>query len=140
MKVSDALTELAEVVIQSALETAWRDLVARHGRPHYKREGVERGAGFGIAAYGKMGGIELSYGSDLDLVFLHDSPGSGAQTDGDVPIDNGMFYGRLVRRLVHFSYDADALRRAVRSRYAPAAEWPLRSPGHQYRSVRALSG
>ena len=102
MKVSDALTELAEIVIQSALETAWRDLVARHGRPYYQRDGVERGAGFGIAAYGKMGGIELSYGSDLDLVFLHDSPGSGAQTDGDAPIDNGMFYGRLVRRLVHF--------------------------------------
>ena len=53
-------------------------------------------------AYGKLGGLELSYGSDLDLVFLHDSRGTAQHTDGSRPLDNAMFFGRLVRRLVHF--------------------------------------
>lgn len=59
-------------------------------------------AGLGVIAYGKLGGLELSYESDLDLVFLHDSRGSGPVTDGDQPIKNAMFFARLVRRLVHF--------------------------------------
>jgi glutamate-ammonia-ligase adenylyltransferase len=59
-------------------------------------------AGFAVIAYGKLGGIELSYGSDLDLVFLHNSRGNEQQTGGARPLDNTLFFGRLVRRLVHF--------------------------------------
>jgi glutamate-ammonia-ligase adenylyltransferase len=102
MKVSDSLTFLAEAVLDYALESAWLDLTARHGEPHYEIGGERRTAGFGVVAYGKLGGLELSYGSDLDLVFLHDSRGSRQMTDGDKPLDNAMFFGRLVRRLVHF--------------------------------------
>jgi glutamate-ammonia-ligase adenylyltransferase len=102
MKVSDGLTWLAEVVLEEALRVAWNDLVARHGAPRCTDNGVEREAGFGIIAYGKLGGLELSYGSDLDIVFLHDSHGNKQVTDGDRPLDNTMFFGRLVRRLVHF--------------------------------------
>jgi glutamate-ammonia-ligase adenylyltransferase len=102
MKVSDGLTWLAEVVLEEALRVAWNDLVARHGAPRCTVNGVEREAGFGIIAYGKLGGLELSYGSDLDIVFLHDSHGNKQVTDGDRPLDNTMFFGRLVRRLVHF--------------------------------------
>ncbi|MGH8224394.1 MAG: bifunctional [glutamate--ammonia ligase]-adenylyl-L-tyrosine phosphorylase/[glutamate--ammonia-ligase] adenylyltransferase [Woeseiaceae bacterium] len=102
MKVSDRLTDLAELVLSVALDTAWADVAARHGEPGYIAYGVQRKAGFGIIGYGKLGGIELSYGSDLDLVFLHDSRGDSQQTDGDRPLDNGVFFARLVRRLVHF--------------------------------------
>ncbi len=102
MKVSDSLTFLAEAVVDFALESAWRDLTDRHGAPHYEIDGERRAAGFGVIGYGKLGGLELSYGSDLDLVFLHDSRGSRQVTDGDKPLDNAMFFGRLVRRLVHF--------------------------------------
>jgi glutamate-ammonia-ligase adenylyltransferase len=102
MKVSDSLTFLAEAVVDFALECAWRDLTDRHGAPHYEIDGEWRAAGFGIVGYGKLGGLELSYGSDLDLVFLHDSRGSRQETDGDKPLNNAMFFGRLVRRLVHF--------------------------------------
>ncbi|MFQ5608756.1 MAG: bifunctional [glutamate--ammonia ligase]-adenylyl-L-tyrosine phosphorylase/[glutamate--ammonia-ligase] adenylyltransferase [Woeseiaceae bacterium] len=101
MKVSDSLTWLAETVLQAALDTAWNDLVARHGAPHYDVDGDRRAAGFGIVAYGKLGGLELSYGSDLDIVFLHDSTGKTQVTDGDKPLDNALFFSRLVRRLVH---------------------------------------
>ena len=59
-------------------------------------------AGIGVIAYGKLGGMELSYRSDLDLVFLHNSSGARQETNGDKPLENGIFFGRLVRRLVHF--------------------------------------
>ena len=102
MKVSDGLTWLAETVLSEALHVAWHDLVERHGQPTYLLDGEPQIAGFGIIGYGKLGGLELSYGSDLDIVFLHDSRGNSQQTDGEKPLDNNLFYGRLIRRLVHF--------------------------------------
>ncbi len=102
MKVSDSLTWLAETVLDSALAAAWSDLTAKHGVPHCVVDGKRRAAGFGIVAYGKLGGLELSYGSDLDIVFLHNSVGSEQQTDGARPLDNAVFFSRLIRRLVHF--------------------------------------
>ena len=102
MKVSDSLTFLAEVVLEEALATAWRDLVEKHGPPSHVVDGDQQATGFGIIAYGKLGGLELSYGSDLDIVFLHDSKGSTHATDGDKPLDNALFFSRLVRRLVHY--------------------------------------
>jgi glutamate-ammonia-ligase adenylyltransferase len=102
MKVSDALTWLAEVVLEETLRIAWRDLTERHGVPRYVVDGVSHEVGFGIVGYGKLGGLELSYGSDLDIVFLHDATGDKQITDGEKPLDNTMFFSRLVRRLVHF--------------------------------------
>ncbi len=102
MKVSDGLTWLAELILDEALRIAWRDLTKRHGVPRYKWQGNDYEAGFGIVAYGKLGGLELSYGSDLDIVFLHDSRGDEQRTDGAKPLENVLFFGRLVRRLVHF--------------------------------------
>jgi glutamine synthetase adenylyltransferase len=46
---------------------------------------------FAVIASGKMGGIELGYGSDLDLVFLNDSTGSAQQTNGDKSAENNVF-------------------------------------------------
>ena len=54
-----------------------------------------------VVAYGKLGGLELGYGSDLDLVFLHDSTGETQRTDGAQPIENTVFFQRLAQRLVH---------------------------------------
>ena len=102
MKVSDGLTWLAEIVLGEALRVAWGDLTKRHGTPHYVLDGETHEAGFGIVAYGKLGGLELSYGSDLDIVFLHDSVGEQQTTDGERQLDNTMFFARLVRKLVHF--------------------------------------
>jgi len=102
MKVSDRLTDLAEIVLERALQIAWDDLVDRHGKPVYKSTEGLRDAGFGVIAYGKLGGMELSYRSDLDLVFLHDSVGSRQETNGEKSLENSVFFARLVRRLVHF--------------------------------------
>ena len=102
MKVSDRLTELAEIVLDKTLQLVWSELVEIHGEPRYETKHGSFRAGLGVIAYGKLGGIELSYRSDLDLVFLHDSQGSKQVTDGEKPIDNNIFFSRLIKRLMHF--------------------------------------
>ena len=99
MKTSDHLTDIAEVVVTRALELAWRHLVQRHGHPDGRQTSGTAQSCFAVIAYGKLGGIELGYGSDLDLVFLH--AGSHGRTDGPQAIDNAQFYIRLGQRMVH---------------------------------------
>jgi len=102
MKVSDRLTDLAEIIVQQALLMARTLLAKRHGTPRcIDATGKTREAGVVIVAYGKFGGIELGYGSDLDLVFLHDSEGAQQQTDGEHSIDNSVYFARLGQKLVH---------------------------------------
>jgi glutamate-ammonia-ligase adenylyltransferase len=102
MKVSDRLTDTAELVLDFALRTAWRELVTKHGRPLKGDPPTLTEAGFAVIGYGKLGGLELSYSSDLDVVFLHDSSGAHQETDGTPPLDNERFFARLVQRLIHF--------------------------------------
>ena len=102
MKVSDRLTDIAELIVGEALDLSWDQIVARHGVPGYGTdESALSQAGMIVVAYGKFGGIELGYGSDLDLVFLHDSAGEFQATAGPAVVDNGVFFLRLVQRLVH---------------------------------------
>ncbi|MDX5411053.1 MAG: bifunctional [glutamate--ammonia ligase]-adenylyl-L-tyrosine phosphorylase/[glutamate--ammonia-ligase] adenylyltransferase [Thauera sp.] len=101
MRVSDHLTDLAEVVLNEVLALCWRHMVGRHGVPGGRAEGRERPVGFVILAYGKLGGIELGYGSDLDLVFLHDSHAGAPRSDGPKPLDNAVFFARLGQRIIH---------------------------------------
>ncbi|WP_456404081.1 bifunctional [glutamate--ammonia ligase]-adenylyl-L-tyrosine phosphorylase/[glutamate--ammonia-ligase] adenylyltransferase [Thiolapillus sp.] len=96
MVVSDYLTEIAEVVLEQVLQLAWNYLRERHGRP-----GEVEGSGFAVLGYGKLGGLELGYGSDLDMVFLHADYSQSAMTDGEKPVPNDVFYARLGQRMVH---------------------------------------
>jgi len=100
-RVADHLTCIAEVVLEHVLNQAWNHLVARHGLPCYRLRGRQREAGFAIVGYGKLGGIELGYGSDLDIVFLHDSAGEEQHTRGPRVVDNSEFFTRLGRRIIH---------------------------------------
>jgi glutamate-ammonia-ligase adenylyltransferase len=102
MKVSDRLTDIAELIVGEALSLSWEQIVARHGAPRCGPDESMLGTpGLIVVAYGKFGGIELGYGSDLDLVFLHDSAGEVQHTLGPKVVDNGVFFLRLVQRLVH---------------------------------------
>lgn len=99
MKVSDYLTWIAEVVLDHVVDVAFSNLVARHGYPGCV-DGANSETHFAVVGYGKLGGIELGYTSDLDLVFVHDADPELA-TDGDKSIDNAVFYTRLGQRIVH---------------------------------------
>jgi len=63
-RLADHLSAAADAVLEVCLETAWADLRNRH------REGAPR---FAIVSYGKQGGKELGYASDLDIIFLYDA-------------------------------------------------------------------
>jgi glutamate-ammonia-ligase adenylyltransferase len=98
MKVSDHLTWLAEAMIDAVVQQAWVQMVARFGQPRHLAE--RQGRGFAVVGYGKLGGWELGYSSDLDLVFLHDCPVE-VMTDGEREIDGRQFYLRLAQRIMH---------------------------------------
>ncbi|MCC6201923.1 MAG: bifunctional [glutamate--ammonia ligase]-adenylyl-L-tyrosine phosphorylase/[glutamate--ammonia-ligase] adenylyltransferase [Gammaproteobacteria bacterium] len=100
-EVSNRLTYIAETSIRAALRLALHDLTARHGEPQCVDQGMKRTAHFAILGYGKLGGLELSYSSDLDLVFIHDSRGEQQQTSGPKVLDNAVFFRRLAQRLIH---------------------------------------
>ncbi len=102
MQVSDQLSWLAEAMVGAVLTLVGPALAARFGTPVCVVDGAPYHPQIGIVAYGKLGGIELGYGSDLDLVFLHDSSGSSQQTDGANSIDNSVFYARLAKAFASF--------------------------------------
>ncbi len=108
MVVSDHLSWIAEAVLAQVLNLAWRQISVRHGDPFHTVDGQRRRAGFAIVAYGKLGGLELGYGSDLDIVFLHDSVGAEACTDGEKVVDNNVFFSRLGQRIIHLLGTATA--------------------------------
>jgi len=102
MKVSDQLSWLAEAVIEVVLALCWRSQVERFGKPCYVVDGVSHDASVGVVAYGKLGGLELGHGADLDLVFMHDSWGEKQLTNGEKSIENAVFFARLLQKFVHF--------------------------------------
>ena len=99
MQVSNILTDIAEVILEAVLDQAWLDMVQRHGYPGCA-EGDDQ-KGFAVLAYGKLGGFELGYGSDLDLVFVHNSHNASAMTNGSKPVADAVFFARLGQRMIH---------------------------------------
>ncbi len=95
-KVSDHLTALAQAIIEHVVDLAWAQLVGRFGEP--VNQGAEKG--FAVIGYGKLGGIELGYGSDLDLVFVHCAQ-LGTMTNGSKSVESHHFYLKLAQRIIH---------------------------------------
>jgi len=102
MKVSDQLSWLAEALIEAVLMLVEKPLLEKHGEPCCVVDGQLLATEVGIIAYGKLGGIELGFGSDLDLVFVHSSRGEKQMTSGDKPVENSVYYMRLAQKFVHF--------------------------------------
>ena len=81
-EVADDLSSLAQTVLLVATQWCWDRLKTRHREDHQ----------LGIIAYGKLGGLELGYGSDLDIVFVYDDDADRASE----------VYGLLVRKLINW--------------------------------------
>jgi glutamate-ammonia-ligase adenylyltransferase len=112
MHVSDRLTEVAELILEHAMEFALRQMSAQLGVPHCGSGAARRPVRLIAVGYGKLGGRELGYSSDLDLVFLHDSSGERQETEPPPArdpgndalrpaLDNQVFFLRFAQRLVH---------------------------------------
>lgn len=85
-EVADDLSSLADAVLDCCVRWAWRHLKQRH------RETPQ----FAVIAYGKLGGLELGYGSDLDVVFLYDD------ADEADPDRAQEIYAAFVRKLINW--------------------------------------
>jgi glutamate-ammonia-ligase adenylyltransferase len=120
MRVSDRLTDIAELIVERAMQLSWQQITAQFGVPMCDDGSGRRPVRIAAVGYGKLGGMELGYSSDLDLVFLHDSQGERQETEGveprarpeahpagtarpeaAPPIDNQVFFVRLAQRIVH---------------------------------------
>ena len=134
MRVGDQLTELAEILLEQVMQLAWQYLVKKHGYPKSIQNDDLSQCGFTILAYGKLGGLELAYGSDLDLVFIYDDSQNEGTTDGDQPVDAIVFYTRLAQRMIHL------LNTVTSSGILYEVDMRLRPNGNSGLLVTAVSG
>ena len=90
------MRDVAEVVLEYVVKNVWHMLTLKHGLPVNTSDTKTN---FAILGFGKLGGLELGYGSDLDMVFLYDCEDNNALTEGDKPISKAHFYGRLGQKV-----------------------------------------
>ncbi len=100
MKVSDHLTYIAETVLSQVLATCWEIMTKKYGLPENIEKNDIAHCGFAIVAYGKVGGFEMGYKSDIDLVFLHRG-GAGLTRGKDKQVDPTTFYSNIGQRMIH---------------------------------------
>lgn len=131
--VSDRLTELADALLEKILSYAWQAMVEKYGEPACIIDGEMFHPAMSIVAYGKLGGNELGYKSDLDIIFLHNSGGEKQATTGERSIDNQSFFARVAQRVIHF------LNTRTYSGMLYEADTRLRPDGHSGHMVSSIS-
>ncbi|HHS99621.1 MAG TPA: bifunctional [glutamate--ammonia ligase]-adenylyl-L-tyrosine phosphorylase/[glutamate--ammonia-ligase] adenylyltransferase [Thiomicrospira sp.] len=101
MKVSDYLTWIAEAVLNGVVEFAWKLMIAKNGLPGGLNKDAVRNP-FLVLGYGKVGGIELGYGSDLDIVLLYQGlkPSDSATNERGRQLDNSIFFVRMGQKVI----------------------------------------
>ncbi|RLC23865.1 MAG: bifunctional [glutamate--ammonia ligase]-adenylyl-L-tyrosine phosphorylase/[glutamate--ammonia-ligase] adenylyltransferase, partial [Deltaproteobacteria bacterium] len=100
MKVSDHLTYIAETVLTQVLLSAWNIVTQKYGFPDGIPDKSTDSCGFAIIAYGKVGGLEMGYKSDIDIVFLYEAE-SGVTKGKEKSIDTIRFYSNLGQRIIN---------------------------------------
>ncbi|NVK87193.1 MAG: bifunctional [glutamate--ammonia ligase]-adenylyl-L-tyrosine phosphorylase/[glutamate--ammonia-ligase] adenylyltransferase [Gammaproteobacteria bacterium] len=98
-KASRYLSQIASAIVAAVLNFSWQKLCERYGPPHLEADPNSVCPGFAIVGYGKFGGEELGFGSDLDVVFLYQAEAE-ALTAGERPISNAQFFTRLAQRII----------------------------------------
>lgn len=99
-EVSRYLCDLAGLLLQAIYELSLNWATTQYGLPGCVVDEQHKTPGLGIIAYGKLGGFELHYQSDLDIIFLHTSSGQNQHTNGAREIDNSTFFSRLAQKII----------------------------------------
>jgi [glutamine synthetase] adenylyltransferase / [glutamine synthetase]-adenylyl-L-tyrosine phosphorylase len=114
VETTEDLSNLADVCLAGAYEVCFQELAARYGRPMQVDEtGQSQPCEFAILGLGKLGGQELNFSSDIDLMFLYTCDGetsNGGAHEGHPTqrITNHEFYVRLARLLLKAIHDITA--------------------------------
>ncbi|MGA2877396.1 MAG: glutamine-synthetase adenylyltransferase [Bryobacteraceae bacterium] len=106
---TEELSSLADAILHISYKRIRADLVARHGTPRSVDEnGEARECGMSVIALGKLGGRELNYSSDIDLMFVYAANG---ETDGQHSISNKEFYKKVANQYTELlsTYTAEGL-------------------------------
>ena len=117
--VTGEISNLADAILDFAYREIREQLVARHGQPSFvDAAGQRRACGFAVIALGKLGGQELNYSSDIDLMFVYSGNG---ETDGPVSITNKEFFKKVANQYTELlsTYTADGLCYRVDLRLRP---------------------
>ena len=114
-EITGELTALADTIVEAAYERIQRQMVSQFGAP---RTASGEEARFAVIALGKMGGDELNYSSDIDLMFLYSANG---ETDGPERVTNKEFFKRAANRLTELlsTYTAEGMCYRVDLRLRP---------------------
>ena len=116
---TEELSNLADAILDVSYRRIRSDLIARHGVPRYIDDtGESRECGMSVIALGKLGGRELNYSSDIDLMFIYTANG---ETDGPVEISNKEFYKKVANQYTELlsTYTAEGLCYRVDLRLRP---------------------
>ncbi|HEX5226499.1 MAG TPA: glutamine-synthetase adenylyltransferase [Bryobacteraceae bacterium] len=116
---TEELSNLADAILHISYRRIRADLVARHGTPRYvDDQGEWHECGMSVIALGKLGGRELNYSSDIDLMFVYAANGD---TDGEHSISNKEFYKKVANQYTELlsTYTAEGLCYRVDLRLRP---------------------
>jgi [glutamine synthetase] adenylyltransferase / [glutamine synthetase]-adenylyl-L-tyrosine phosphorylase len=114
VETTEDLSNLADVCLSGAYEVCFQELAARYGRPMGKDDAAQpQACEFAILGLGKLGGQELNFSSDIDLMFLYTcdgetANGGGPESHAAQHITNHEFYIRLARLLLKAIHDITA--------------------------------
>jgi glutamate-ammonia-ligase adenylyltransferase len=89
----EAFAQLAEVLIRAMLRATQERFAAEHG--------LIAGQEIAILAMGKLGGREMTAGSDLDLILVYDFDNEHPASDGTRPLTGSQYFARLTQRLIN---------------------------------------
>ena len=94
--VVEELSNLSDAILEVAYRTIREEVAARHGLPRrIDASGKKRECGFAVISLGKLGGKELNYSSDIDLMFVY---GGAGETDGPEAVSNKEFFKKVANR------------------------------------------
>jgi glutamate-ammonia-ligase adenylyltransferase len=101
--ITEELSNLADAILDVTYRRIRADFVERYGEP---RLPDGQPCGFSVISLGKLGGQELNYSSDIDLMFVY---GGGGETDGPAPVSNKEFYKKVANQYTELlsTYTAD---------------------------------
>lgn len=95
-----ALSDLASITVQAAYDIVRHDLQERYGIPYHRHRGSRSETRFVVLGMGKLGGWELNYSSDIDLIYLYESSdGITEHPHGQRGISNEVFFESLAKEL-----------------------------------------
>ncbi len=132
------LSCLADCCLMAAVEIAKKELILRYGRPYCTSDEQEpQLAEFVIVGMGKLGGMELNYHSDLDIIFVYQGDGETKPVEGTDPErfrpqSNPQYFSRLAQRII------SVLTLVTKDGYVYQIDTRLRPSGNQGPLVTSL--